>query len=115
MGSIGANKGSAGGSKPLGEVDFPTMMKLSDNRISFDKAVTISPQGYIPETGRKKDLGDLLNKYNITETVINMYDDKSGKNDLERVKTLGFEVMASHRAKSSGSVPDRLWYYVKRK
>lgn len=101
-----------------GNISFENMMKLQKEKkldtISFNKDVTVLPDKFRPESGRKKDLASLVEKYDINETVINMYRDKSGANDLQRMKDLGFEIQAQYLGKAQpGSViPPRDYYYM---
>lgn len=113
--SEGSAKASTKTFKPRGDVSFEEIVKASDNSISFSKIVTLSPKNFMPETGRKRDLGELLARYNITDVTIDMYRDKSGANDLKRMKDLGFEIEAQYKGKSYGSVPPKDYYYMVKK
>lgn len=126
MGSHGGSRagGSGGGGSDRakaeykGDISFENMMKLANEKkldtISFNKGVTVLPNKFIPESGRKKDLASLVEKYDINETVINMYRDKSGANDLQRMKDLGFEIQAQTlgTAQPGSALPPRDYYYM---
>lgn len=120
MGGRGSSSGraSSGASEAAltGDISFADMMKASKNSISFDKTVTVLPDGYMPKSGRKKDLEFLINQYNINEVVINMYRDKAGANDLQRMKNLGFEIQAQTKgeAQAGSAIPPRDYYYMVR-
>ena len=127
MGSVGAKK--SGGEieipvgererkkEPSGEVSFGEIVNASKNHIVFDKTITVLPDKYQPESGKKGDLESLINKYSIKDAWIEMYEDKSGANDLKHVQDLGFEVEAWHRTaqQEGSSIPDRIHFYVKKK
>ena len=104
------------GASQAKEISFEEMMKHADNTISFDKIIYVSKKGYMPETGKKGDLGRLVDKYNIKEVVVNMYRDKAGSNDLKRLESLGFKPVAKTMGKQQeGSrIPPRDYYYMKR-
>ena len=117
-----SNGGTAPKIKTTGNITFSDMMKiagdtsLSDGSISFNKTVTILPNGRMPESGRKKDLGNLINKYNVKKIVVDMYRDKSGANDLNRLNALGFTIQARYMAQSTSSrIPPRDYYYLVKK
>lgn len=119
-GNMGGGASNSSGSKTeyKGDISFENMMKLQNEKkldtISFDKAVVVLPDKFLPERGRKKDLSSLVEKYDINETVINMYRDKSGANDLQRMKDLGFEIQAQHlgTAQPGSALPPRDYYYM---
>lgn len=122
-GNMGGGAGGSGGSSGSkteykGDISFENMMKLLSEKkldtISFDKGVTVLPDKFKPESGRKKDLASLVEKYDINETVINMYRDKSGANDLQRMKDLGFEIQAQSlgTAQPGSVIPPRDYYYM---
>lgn len=96
--------------------NFADIINASNNSISFSKVVTILPDKYQPETGKKGDLGTLINKYNIKDAVINMYEDGAGANDLKRIQDLGFNVEAWHKVGHNGpsKIPDKVYFYVKK-
>ena len=101
-------------------VSFADMMKQATdagNQITFGKIVTISPKGYIPETGKKGDLGKLVDKYNVNSVVVNMYRDKSGANDMKRLKELGFEIKSQTLGtqQEGSKIPPKDYYYMVRK
>ncbi len=110
-GSSGANAGTKG------KVSFAQIVNASKNSISFSKAVTVIPDGRMPQTGRKKDLEQLLNRNGINDVVVHMYRDKAGANDLERMKKLGFEVVAYYKGEQQegSSIPPTDYYHMKRK
>lgn len=99
-----------------GDVSFAEIVNASPHSISFSKVVTILPDGYRPETGRKGDLGQLIDKYNINDVVIHMYRDRSGANDLKRMQDLGFTIQAQHKGtqQTGSSIPPRDYYFMKR-
>lgn len=98
------------------DVDFATITKMSKNSISFSKIVTVMPHGYMPTTGRKKDLETMLNKHNINDVIVHMYRDKAGANDLKRMQDLGFTIEAQYKGESKGSsIPPTDYYYMKRR
>lgn len=103
-----------------GDISFAQMMDVSDkvgNTISFNKITTIIPKGYAPESGKKNDLGKLIDKYNVSQAVVSMYRDKSGANDLKRLFNLGFQIQAQTLGEQdpNTTIPPRDWYYVIRK
>ncbi len=53
-----------------------------------------------------------MERYNITDVTIDMYRDKSGANDLKRMKDLGFEIEAQYKGKKYGSVPPKDYYHM---
>lgn len=114
MGGRGGSSGvSSGGIH--GDVTFEQIINASDNMITFNKVVTMTPKGFMPVMGRKSDLGSLVEKHNIKDAVINMYRDRSGANDLKRMQDLGFKVVAQYKGKStSSSIPPIDYYYMKR-
>ena len=118
-GSSKAGGGGAGGNQQMisGDVPFSAIVNASDNTITFNKVTTVSPKGYIPETGKKSDLGNLISKYNINDVVVNMYRDKSGANDLKRLQALGFKIQARYlgQAQAGSRIPPKDYYYMVRK
>lgn len=121
MGSVGAK----GGSSAVQNISFTDMMKQASNTthtISFDKTTTMttSPQGsHIGkmDTFKKSELGKYIEKSGAKELVVNMYRDKSGANDLKRLKDLGFEIKAQTlgTASAGSKIPPRDYYYLVRK
>lgn len=108
-----------GGGKPS-NISFADMMKQATDagsQITFSKVVTISPKGYIPEMGKKGDLGKLIDKYNVNSVVVNMYRDKSGANDMKRLKELGFEIKSQTLGtqQEGSKIPPKDYYYMVRK
>ena len=92
------------------------MLTASKNTISFSKTVSVTPDGYLTESGRKKDLESLIDRYKITEAVVYMYRDKVGQNDLKRMQELGFEIQAHSSEEYEGTErPPKDYYYMKRK
>ena len=63
--------GKVGSSVVSGEVSYQKIIQASPNTITFGKNVSITPDGYLTESGRKKDLEKLINKYNIDNVVMN--------------------------------------------
>lgn len=124
MGSTGTKKGKTEieiptrerkKKEPSGEVSFGEIVNSSKNHIVFNKVVTVLPDKYMPESGKKGDLESLINKYNIKDAWIEMYEDKSGANDLKRIQDLGFGVEAWNREQHEGSsIPDKIYMYVKK-
>lgn len=122
MGGRGSSSGKAKASgkqsaKISGDVSFAEIINASPNAISFSKIVTILPDGYMPDTGRKGDLGQLIDRYGINDVVINMYRDRSGANDLKRMQDLGFTIQAQHKGtqQTGSSIPPRDYYFMIRK
>lgn len=123
MGSTGAVRSlsttrTATNEPPIrGDVDFATMMSIDASSISFSKIVTILPKGGALFTGRKKDLGELLDRAGIKEAVMHTHRDRAGANDLKRMKDLGFEIIAQHlpEADPSSSIPPIDYYYMRKK
>lgn len=115
MGGRGSASGINGGKEIRGNVSFSEIVKASPNSISFNKTVTVLPDGKMPYSGRKGDLESLVNKSGINDVVVNMYRDRSGANDIKRMESIGFKIVAQYKGKSSGSVPARDYYYMKRK
>ena len=113
MGSTGIGNISTS-NRISGEVSFPEIVKASKNTISFDKDVTVLPDGMIPFSGKKRDLESLINRGNIQDVVINFYRDRSGSNDLKRMQSLGFEIQAYYKGEAQGSIPPRDYYYMRR-
>ena len=113
----GSSKGGGGGSTKeiKGDVTFSEIYNASKNHVTFDKMNTILPDGYIPETGKKGEIGSLLEKYNIKEFVGSMYRDRSGANDLKRMQSLGFEVQARYLGEPQGNIPPKDYYFFKKK
>ena len=114
------NKRTASLNGQAKSISFADMMKQATdagNQITFGKIVTISPKGYIPETGKKGDLGKLIDKYNVNSVVVNMYRDKSGANDLKRLKDLGFEIKSQTLGtqQEGSKIPPKDYYYMVRK
>ena len=97
-----------------GEVSFEKIVSASSNFISFDKTVSLTPDGYLTESGKKRDLQRLIEKYNVTDVVVNMYRGKSGSNDLKRMEELGFEIRAHHEMKFDNR-PSKDYFYMKKK
>lgn len=135
MGAVGANSSGS-----LGNVNNPVMMRLDNgqttvvsgdisfqqmmnvmnevgNHITFNKITTIMSKGYQPDTAKKSDLGKLVDKYNVTQAVVDMYRDKSGANDLKRLFNLGFQIQAQSLGEENpnSKIPPKDWYYVIRK
>lgn len=110
-------RNASAGSSSAQNISFADMMKQADNQITFGKIVTISPKGYIPESGKKGDLGKLVDKYNINSVVVNMYRDKSGANDMKRLKELGFEIKSQTLGtqQEGSKIPPKDYYYMVRK
>ena len=108
--------GKVGSSVVSGEVSYQKIIQASPNTITFGKNVSITPDGYLTESGRKKDLEKLINKYNIDNVVMNTYKDKAGINDLKRMQDLGFEVKAHTSVVFEGSSrPPKEYYYMVKK
>ena len=105
------NAGNASG--VTGEVSYQQIIQASPNTITFSKNVALSPDGYMTESGRKKDLEKLIDKYNIKDVVMNTYNDKAGANDLKRMQDLGFKVKA-HTSVKYESRPSKEYYYMTR-
>ena len=124
MGAVGISNANSN-SGISGDVTFADMMKqASDTQhtISFDKTTTMitSPKGTQIgkiNTFKKNDLGKMIEKSGANELVVNMYRDKSGANDLKRLKDLGFEIKAQTlgTASAGSKVPPRDYYYMVRK
>lgn len=121
MGSVGASKNVSSTERYSGDISYADMItareEYSDGGINFNKGVTVLPQKYLPESGLKRDLGALLDKYNMNIVVINMYRDRAGANDLKRMQDLGFEIVAQYKGEQqAGSrVPPKDYYYMRRK
>ena len=116
MGGRGGSSGISAGGTVRGDVSFAEIVKASPNSISFGKTVTVMPDGKMPQSGRKSDLGDLISKNNIKDVTVHMYRDRSGANDLQRMKDLGFEIVAQYKGKStSSSIPPVDYYYMKKR
>lgn len=114
----GRNSGGGGGGNSgeiRGDVSFAEIVNASDNSVSFGRTTTVLPNGYMPVSGKKNEIGALLDRYNITEFVGHMYRDKSGANDLKRMESLGFEIQARYLGQSQGSIPPMDYYYFKKK
>ena len=114
------NKREGSLSSQAKNVSFADMMKQATdagNQITFGKVVTISPKGYIPESGKKGDLGKLIDKYNVNSVVVNMYRDKSGANDMKRLQELGFEIKSQTLGtqQEGSKIPPHDYYYMVRK
>lgn len=70
----------------------------------------------MPVTGKKSDLGQMLDDNNMKRIVVNMYRDRSGANDLKRLFNLGFQIQAEYKGADTGSrVPPRDYYYMIRR
>ena len=111
------DKNNLGLNKNVKVISFPEIVAAREqagNSIAFDKIMTVLPKGYAPESGKKGDLGKLLDKYNINDVVVNMYRDKSGANDLKRLRDLGFEVQEQYLGEPQGKIPSRDYYHLKR-
>lgn len=122
MGSRGSSSGKAKASgkqsaKISGDVSFPEIINASPNAISFSKIVTISPKGYIPESGKKGDLGYLVDKYKINEVVMHTRRGRAGANDLKRMQDLGFKIQAQYKdtQEPGTATPPMDYYYMIRK
>ena len=122
MGGRGSSsgKGKASGKQPAkisGDVSFPEIINASPNAITFVKTVTVLPKGYIPESGRKGDLGALIDKYGINDVVINTRRTRAGANDLKRMQDLGFKIQARYMdtPEPGSSLPPKDYYYMIRK
>ena len=109
------------GVKTAGDVSFDDMMaiansNLTDSSSSFSRTVTVLPKGYVPESGKKSDLATLVNKYNIRNTVVNMYRDRAGANDLQRLFNLGFQIQAQYKdtASPGSAIPPKDYYFLVR-
>lgn len=85
--------------------------------LSFSKVVTVLPKGYMPESGRKGDLGSLIDKYGINEVVINTRRGRAEANDLKRMQDLGFTIQAQHKGtqEPGTATPPMDYYYMVRK
>ena len=120
MGGRGSASGKAkanGKQSISGDVSFQEIINASPNAISFSKAVTILPKGYMPESGRKGDLGALIDKYGINDVVINTRRTRAGANDLKRMQDLGFKIQARYMdtPEPGSSLPPKDYYYMIRK
>lgn len=122
MGGRGNSSGKAKASgkqsaKISGDVSFPEIINASPNAISFSKIVTISPKGYMPESGKKGDLGYLVDKYRINEVVMHTRRGRAGANDLKRMQDLGFAIQAQHKGtqEPGTATPPMDYYYMIRK
>ena len=115
MGGRGATSGVSANKSIKGNVSFAEIVRASDNSISFSKVVTVLPGGKMPQTGKKGDLETLVNRNGINDVVVHMYRDRSGANDLKRMQSIGFEIVAQYKGKSSSSIPAEDYYYMKRK
>lgn len=116
MGGRGGSSGISAGGTIRGNVSFAEIVNASPNSISFEKTVTVIPDRKMPQSGRKSDLGDLISKNNIKDVTVHMYRDRSGANDLQRMKDLGFEIVAQYKGTStSSSVPPVDYYYMKKR
>ena len=111
---MGGRGASAGGVKNVG---FEEIINSSKNAISFGKGITVLPDKYIPETGRKKDLENLINRYNIDDVVVKSYRDSIQEKDLRRMKELGFEIVKQYRPKQNpnSQIPPEDRFLMKRK
>ena len=131
MGGRGSSSGKASGggtsgkakasgkqsAKISGDVSFPEIINASPNAISFSKIVTISPKGYMPESGKKGDLGYLVDKYKINEVVMHTRRGRVGANDLKRMQDLGFKIQAQYKdtQEPGTATPPMDYYYMIRK
>lgn len=115
MGSGGNSSGVPSG-HVKGNVSFEKIVNASDNSVSFGKTVTVMPGGRMPQSGKKGNLGTLLDRNNINDAVIHMYRDRAGENDLKRMKSLGFETVAWYKGESTpgSSIPPMDYYYMRR-
>lgn len=114
MGGRGASAGTSGKIK---NVEFEEIINSSKNSLTFDKGVTVIPDRYIPESGRKKDLENLINRYNMDDVVVRIYRDSKQEKDLNRMKELGFYIVKQYKPKQNpnSSVPPEDRFYMKRK
>ena len=115
--SGGTGAGGSSTQELKGNVSFEQIMKATNNAIHFSKIVTLLPDRYAPVSGKKSELGELLERYNITEVRAKMYRDRSGANDLKRLKELGFEIQAQHLGKQAegSKIPPEDYYFLKKK
>ena len=95
----------------LTEVDFKGIVKASDNSVSFDKVDTILLDKGVITSVKKKDIGQTLNDLGVTEFKGDMYRDKSGANDLKRLKEAGYIPIAVFYGKAQGNIPPRDFYH----
>lgn len=108
-------RGASGGS--VKNVGFEEIINSSKNSLHFDRNITILPDNYIPESGRKKDLGKLIEKYNINDVVVKSYRDRTQQKDLQRMKDLGFRIVKQYRGeqRAGSSIPPEDRFLMKRK
>ena len=114
-----------GGSSSVKDISFTDMMKRASDithTISFDKTTTMITSAKGTQLGKvdtfkKNDLGKYIEKSGAKELVVNMYRDKSGANDLKRLKDLGFEIKAQTlgTASAGSNIPPRDYYYLVKK
>ena len=115
MGGRGSSSGVSANKSIKGNVSFAEIVRASDNSISFSKIVTVLPGGGMPYSGKKGDLENLVNRSGINDVVVHMHRDRAGANDLKRMQSIGFEIAAQYKGKSTGSLPPVDYYYMKRK
>ena len=123
-----ANRGGGGGGigtmtlrgvQTAGEISYQDMMaisasNLSQASISFDKWATVLPKNGAPyEIKKKGDIVETIKNSGLERVVVNMYRDKSGQNDLQRMFDAGFQIQAEYKGTtSSASVPPRDYYFL---
>lgn len=123
-----ANRGGGGGGigtmalrgvQTAGEISFQDMMAisasdLSQASIAFDKWATVLPKNGAPyEIKKKGDIVETIKNSGLERVVVNMYRDKSGKNDLQRMFDAGFQIQAEFKAPDTGSaIPPRDYYFL---
>lgn len=119
-GASSSAKGGGGGSanKGLkGDVSFEQNVKASKNSMAVDKMVTFLPDGRVPFNSKKGEIGEYLDRYNISDVVLNTYRDRGGMNTIKKMQDLGYEIQAQYKpnVNPDSKIPPRDYYYFVKK
>ena len=103
-----------------GDVSFEAILNASGNHLTFTNTVSITaqtgPNSHAVYTVKKKDLAAALNAAGITDTIVTVYRDNAGNKSLQRLKDLGFVIVAQHlgQQQAGSSIPPKDFYFMKK-
>lgn len=101
------------GSSGTKNSSFGNVFNASPRHLMFSKTVYFDDGIHYPEFYRHKDMPEVLK--NVSDVVVQVYNDKTGKRNIEKMKALGFEVVRKNE-QGDGAPPQlRNTYYMRRK
>lgn len=103
-----------------GNVSFEKIISASDNSLSLTGSPTIFKKvgkNVVVVNAKKSTMGEVLNKMEVKDFVVNSYAGKKFEKDLQRLNKAGFEAIAWNIGTKdpSSSMPPQNYYYMRKR